>query len=175
MSEMNNSYAVLSRLLHDRHRAVHHVLFVGLILFFWFLFSVNRIKGMPDLLRLVLYSSTYIAIAYLNIYYLFSEFMLKGRPLMYIGLSLLSFVLSYIIQQVIHATSAEQLKSDLTPSLMLLTDMMINAITYCMFIGIGLSIKFIKMWLKSEIRISSLEQENLKANLHNLKSQVSPH
>ncbi|HOZ87628.1 MAG TPA: histidine kinase, partial [Bacteroidia bacterium] len=57
----------------------------------------------------------------------------------------------------------------------LLADVLINAITYCMFIGIGLSVKLIKMWLGSEQKILSLEKENLRANLNNLKNQVSPH
>jgi len=44
-----------------------------------------------------------------------------------------------------------------------------------MFIGIGLSVKMIKMWLNSEKKIISLERENLQAKLSSLRNQISPH
>jgi LytS/YehU family sensor histidine kinase len=172
---MTQSYQFLHRILNDRFRVLHHALFTGLIVFFWFLFHLQRTHGMNDLLKLILYASTYIAIAYLNIYYLFSRLLLRGHVAAYFVLTLLSFAASYFTQALIWFSSCEQLRQDLTPSIPLFTDMLINAITYCMFIGIGLSAKMIKMWLRSELRVHSLEKENLKANLYQLKSQVSPH
>lgn len=57
----------------------------------------------------------------------------------------------------------------------MLSDMTINFISYTMFIGVGLSVKMIKSWVSSETKIIALEKENLKAQLSNLKSQLSPH
>jgi two-component system, LytTR family, sensor kinase len=172
---MNNSYQFLSRMLSDKYRPLHHAMFMGLIVFFWFLFHIHRTAGFGDLLRLVLYASTYIAIAYLNIYVLFPRFLLKGKIGKYTILSVLTFAASYFTQALIYFSDCEKLRQELTPSWLLAADMLINAITYCMFIGIGLSVKMLKMWVRSELRINSLEKENLKANLHQLKSQVSPH
>jgi two-component system LytT family sensor kinase len=176
---MNQSYLVLGKLLDNKYRLIHHTLFTGLIFSFWFLFSVNGshngMKSMMDLIKVILYSLTYILIAYFNIYFLFKRYLLRGRIGMHILLSLITFVISYVIQGLIYFKSWEQFRNDFTFSWPLITDMLINTITYCMFIGIGLSFKMIKMWMNSEKRVMSLEQENLKANLINLKSQVSPH
>ena len=91
------------------------------------------------------------------------------------NLSISTFILSYVTQKLIYFENWEQFIGVFRPRVTLFADMMINAITYCMFIGIGLSVKMIKMWLNSERKIISLEKENLTANLNNLKSQVSPH
>jgi two-component system, LytTR family, sensor kinase len=172
---MKNHSQGVAKFLEDRYRGLHHLLFVTLILFFWFLFSFERLKALPDMLKLVFYASTYIAVAYLNIYVLFPRFLMRGKIVTYVTLSASSFVCSYLVQNFIYMKGCDELVNDLTPSLPLLADMLINAITYCMFIGIGLSVKFIRKWMRSELRISYLEQEKLQATLSNLKSQVSPH
>lgn len=172
---MNLSYIALERLLDNKYRVIQHLVFISLIVAFWFLFEVNRLNTVTDVVKVILYSSTYLIIAYLNIFFLFWRFLLRGKFLAYIFLSLLTFIISYITQSLIYFKSWEQFYEKLTPTVPLFADMMINAITYCMFIGIGLSVKMIKMWVSSERKIISLEQENLKANLNNLKSQISPH
>lgn len=172
---MNQSYIVLGRLLDNKYRLIHHALFVSLICFFWFLFHINYLKTAADIIKLVLYSSTYLVIAYLNIYVLFRRYVLQGKIGLYILLSLITFIISYITQNFIYFKTWEQFYQDLTLSVPLVADMLINAITYCMFIGIGLSVKMIKMWMSSERKVFTLEQENLKAKLSNLKSQISPH
>ncbi|MBL7934161.1 MAG: histidine kinase, partial [Bacteroidia bacterium] len=172
---MSQSYFVLGRLLNNRYRLIHHAIFVFLIFFFWFLFSVNQLKKPTDFLKLIAYSMTYVTIAYFNIYFLFSRYLMKNRIKMYVLLSVLTFIMSYLTQALIYIKDCNQLQKDLALSWALLADMMINAITYCMFIGIGLSVKMIKMWMNSEQKVISLEQENLKAKLSSLKSQISPH
>jgi two-component system LytT family sensor kinase len=172
---MNQPFIVLGKLLNNKHRWAHHALFIGLIFSFWFLYRIHHLNTASDIIKIVLYSLTYVIIAYLNIYFLFRKYLLSGRVIQYILLSLITFVISYVTQNFIYFENWDQFYKDLTLSAPLVADMMINAITYCMFIGIGLSVKMIKMWLSSERRISSLEQENLKAKLNNLKSQISPH
>jgi two-component system, LytTR family, sensor kinase len=172
---MKNSFVLLSRLLDDKYRLAQHVLFTGLIFFFWFLFRLTKLNTLEDVVLLSLYSATYVVIAYVNIYFLFSRFLLKGKLLTYLILSGITFVSGYLTQSFIYFDGWEAWQKKFTFAVPLVADMLINAITYYMFIGIGLSVKLIKLWIKSEQRISSLEQENLKANLHNLKSQVSPH
>jgi len=172
---MDQSYLVLARLLDNKYRLVHHTLFISLILFFWCLFSLNELATPGGIVKLILYSSTYVAIAYFNIYFLFKRYLLRGNIGLYILFSAITFVLSYVTQNFIYFKTWEKFFSDFTFSVPLLADMAINAITYCMFIGIGLSVRMIKMWMRSEHRIMSLEEENLKAKLSNLKSQLSPH
>lgn len=172
---MNQSYHVLAKLLDNRYRLIHHILFIGLILLFWFLFTITSLKFLKDVVEYLLYSLTYVIIAYFNIYVLIPRFLMPGKLLTYAFISVLTFATSYLTQQFIYFKTWEKLHHDLRPSLLLLADMMINAITYCMFIGIGFSVKMIKMWMNSERKIFTLEQENLKAKLNNLKSQVSPH
>lgn len=101
--------------------------------------------------------------------------MLRGKILLYILLSVITFILSYVSQKFIYFKDWEKFFKEFEPTIQLWADMMINAITYCMFIGIGLSVKMIKMWLNSEQKVVMLEQENLKATIANLKSQISPH
>jgi two-component system, LytTR family, sensor kinase len=172
---MNQSYFLLSRLLDNKYRLLQHGLFVTVVILFWSMFSLGRLNTGLDFLKLIAYSLTYLLVAYFNIYYLFKRFLLPGRLGGYVGISLLTFVISYLTQHFIYFESCQKTRMELTPSVPLFADMTINAITYCMFIGIGLSVKMIKMWLNSERKIMTLEQENLKANLNNLKSQINPH
>ena len=170
---MHSHQALPARLMENNFRVFRHAAFMGLILFFWFLFSFQRLSTAADVGRLVLYGSTYIAVAYLNMYYLFPRFLLRGRTGAYAGLSLASFLTSYLLQNLVYFKGCDALANDLTPSLPLLADIGINSITYCMFIGIGLSAKYIGKWIRSELRISALEKENLQAKLNSLRSQVS--
>jgi sensor histidine kinase YesM len=161
--------------LDNKYRLIHHILFISLIFLFWYLFTVISSRPTESYYKTALYSSTYVGVAYLNIYVLFSRLLLRGKLAKYVLVSLLTFVTSYVIQNLIYFRDWEQFRKDFTFSAQLVADMMINAITYYMFIGIGLSGKMIKKWLTSERRIMSLEQESLKSKLSNLKSQVSPH
>jgi two-component system, LytTR family, sensor kinase len=172
---MNNSFISLGKLLDNKYRLIHHILFIGLILLFWFLFTITSLNFLSDFVKYLLYSSTYLIIAYFNIYFLFQRFMMRGKILLYILFSVITFVMSYVSQKFIYFKDWEQFFKEFDPTIQLLADMMINAITYCMFIGIGLSVKMIKMWLSSQQKVVMLEQENLKATLANLKSQISPH
>lgn len=172
---MNHSYVVLGKLLDNKYRLIHHILFISLILLFWFLFTITSLKFLSDVIEYLLYSATYVIIAYFNIYFLFQRYLMQGKIGLYVLFSIITFAMSYVSQRFIYFKDWEKFFIDLEPSITLVADMMINAITYCMFIGIGLSVKMIKMWLSSERKVLLLEQENLKANLSNLKSQVSPH
>jgi two-component system, LytTR family, sensor kinase len=172
---MNQSYIVLSRLLDNKYRLIHHALFVTLIFLFWFLYTISLLKAPSDVIKVILYSTTYVVIAYLNIYFLFKKFLMQGRIGAYLIISALTFATSYVTQHFIYFKSWEEFRNELTPSVPLFSDMLINAITYYMFIGIGLSVKMMKMWMSSQQKVSTLEQENLKARLSNLRSQISPH
>lgn len=172
---MNDSYAVLSKLLNKRFRSIHHALYIFLIVFFWFLFDVMTLESVTDVIKMLLYASTYLTIAYLNIYVLFERYLLQGKTVSYILISLLTFITSYILQKFIYFNSWDQLWIDLKPTVPNIANMLINTITYCMFIGVGLSVRMLKLWIQGEQKINTLEQENLKATLNNLKSQISPH
>lgn len=171
---MEHSYTVLARLLDNKWRVWQHVVYVLLIFLFWFLFIFNKSRE-PEYIRATLFASTYVIVAYINIYVLFKNYLLKGRFFTYALVSLLTFISSYIVQGFIYFRNWEQMKREFTPSWALLADFMINIITYYMFIGIGLSVKTLKLWLNSERRVMALEQESLRSKLNLLRSQVSPH
>lgn len=172
---MKTSVTAMSVLLDNRFRVFQHIAFTGLIFFFWFLFRIHKIQEQGEILKLSLYSATYTIVAYVNMYFLFGRFLLRGRIAVYALLSVATFVSSYVTQSFIYFEGWEKWRSDFTFGLALAADMLINAITYYMFIGIGLSVRLIKAGIRNEHRIMRLEQENLKANLANLKSQMSPH
>jgi two-component system LytT family sensor kinase len=173
--DIKHSYPTLAKLLANKNRKLHHVLYVALICLFWTLYVYRSIKSPGDVLKVILYSGTYVIISYLNIYVLFKKYLLPGKIRQYILFSAGTFIVSYVIQHFIYFESWQHFRDELTPSWPLLVDMVINAITYYMFIGIGLSVKMLKLWMNSELKVLSLEQENLQARLNNLKSQVSPH
>lgn len=172
---MNPSFLILEKILNNKYRAIHHFFFTGLILIFWFLFTINPLNKFHDLIKTFFYATTYILIAYLNIYVLFTNFLLKGKITFYILSSLLSFAFSYVLQQFIYFKDWDTFNKDLSFSIRSFSDFAINIITYCMFIALGLSVKVIKLLISSEGRIQLLERENLKAELSSLKNQLNPH
>ena len=181
----NDSIAILGSLLSKRYRLLHHLLYILAIFSFWFLYNYNNIHDGVKIFKLFLYSLSYVVIAYFNLYVLFEKYFLLGKLKTYFIFSLLSFFIGYIIQRLIYIKFWEVSFIDLIKSVSVIdkTDnsasvivgIIINMITFSMFIGIGMSVKVIKMWLHSQERISSLESENLRAELNSLKSQLSPH
>jgi hypothetical protein len=172
---MGSANSIIAKLLDNRHRIIHHAVYIGLIATFWFLWSFRSLNSFTDILKTIAYSTTYVVIAYFNIYFLFQRFFFRGKVLAYIFISVLTFFTGYFAQQFIYFTTKEAFLEDMSHTGPLLRDMAINAFTFFMFICIGLAFKMLKMWLNSESKLMLLEQEMLKAKLSNLKSQVNPH
>jgi two-component system LytT family sensor kinase len=172
---MYSSNSIIAKLLDNRYRLIHHVVYISLIATFWFLWSFRSLNSFTDVLKTISYSTTYVVIAYFNIYFLFQRFFIKGKIFGYILISLLTFFTGYFTQQLIYFTTKEAFLEHMSQTGPLLRDMSINAFTFFMFICIGLAFKMLKMWLNSESKLMLLEQDILKAKLSNLKSQVNPH
>jgi two-component system LytT family sensor kinase len=173
--KMNSDNHVITKILNNKFRGLHHSLYISLILAFWFLYSVNMLKSLMDGLKVFAYALTYVLIAYFNIYFLFKRYLITGRIITYLILSISTFLTGYLIQHLIYFVSWEGFIKEMSLTSALVIDLAINAITFLMFICIGLSFKMLKMWLHSESRLMLMEQEILKAKLSNLKSQVNPH
>ncbi len=172
---MGATNSIIAKLLDNRYRIIHHAIYISLIASFWFIWSFRSLNSFTDVLKTIAYSTTYVVIAYFNIYFLFQRFFIKGKVFAYVSISVLTFLTGYFTQQLIYFTTKEAFLEDMSHTGPLLRDMAINAFTFFMFICIGLAFKMLKMWLNSESKLMLLEQEVLKAKLSNLKSQVNPH
>lgn len=163
-------------LLQPQYQLLRHSLYIGIILLFWFAFGYRSIKeGYVEILKLIAYALSYVVIVYFNFLVLMPRLLYKNKIWQYLVLTYASFIIGYVIQQVIYADDWQGLSIMLNNRFDLIRDMIINGITFFMFCGIGWSFSMFKMWLTDEKRIQDLTTENLKAELSNLKNQVNPH
>lgn len=163
-------------LLLPRYKAVRHSLYIGLILLFWTAFGYRNFeKGWWEVVKLAAYAFTYVGAVYFNFLVLMPRLLYKNKILAYIVATYASFIIGYVLQQLIYADEWGGLSVFINSKLDLLRDMIINGITFLMFCGIGWAFSMFKMWLTDEKRIDDLTTENLKAELANLKNQINPH
>lgn len=164
-------------LLLPKYKLLRHSIFIGIVLLFWFAFDIKNIikGGVIPLVQLIAYASTYIAAVYLNFKVLMPRLLLKNKIWQYLVLTYATFLIGYFLQQAIYAKSWNEIVTFFTPGFDLYRDMIINAITFSMFCGLGWAFSMFRLWLTDENRIQELKGENLKAELSNLKNQVNPH
>lgn len=171
------NHPAMKYLLMPKYRILRHSIFMGIVFLFWFAFDINNIiKGRTkELIQLIAYALTYIAAVYLNFLVLMPRLLLKSKVVAYLLLTYATFVAGYVLQQAIYGDAWGGMKIFLEPDFDLFRDMVINGITFMMFCGIGWAFRMFKLWLTDEHRIDELKNENLKAELSNLKNQVNPH
>ncbi len=171
------SHPAMKYLLLPKYKILRHSIFMGIVFLFWFAFDIKDIMkgGIKELVQLVAYALTYIAAVYLNFLVLMPRFLLKSKVMAYLLLTYATFVVGYVLQQLIYTEEWGGLGVFSNPDFDLFRDMVINGITFMMFCGIGWAFRMFKMWLTDENRIHELKNENLKAELSNLKNQVNPH
>ncbi len=163
-------------LLLPQYKLLRHSLYIGIILLFWFAFGYRSIKeGFAEIVKLIAYALSYVVIVYFNFLVLMPRLLYKNKIWPYLLLTYASFIIGYVVQQIIYADDWQGLSIMLNNRFDLIRDMIINGITFFMFCGIGWSFSMFKMWLTDEKRIQDLTTENLKAELSNLKNQVNPH
>lgn len=163
-------------LLLPQYKLLRHSIYIGIILLFWFAFGYRSIKeGFAEIVKLFAYALSYVVIVYFNLLVLMPRVLYKNKIWPYLLLTYASFIIGYVVQQIIYIDDWQGLSIMLNNRFDLIRDMIINGITFFMFCGIGWSFSMFKMWLTDEKRIQDLTTENLKAELSNLKNQVNPH
>lgn len=155
---------------------LRHTLYIGFILAFWTAFGWRYFsEGIKPVLQLAAYALSYVGIIYFNFLVLMPRLLYKNRIVLYLVYTYLSFFSGYTIQHAIYSTTWDEFMQVFVFDEERIRDMVINAITFIMFCGVGWAFSMFKMWLTGENKIVQLENEKLQAELNNLKHQVNPH
>lgn len=115
----------------------------------------------------VLYVTSVLLISffYLNYYYLFPAFYLKGKKFSYINLVLISFLISFIFAWLfIYLYNLPTPNAPLIPIPLLLSFFL----RFCIVLLLSSGIKVYNSWKKAE-------NEKIEAEISYLKSQINPH
>ncbi len=174
--ELYNNPA-MKYLLLPKYKILRHSIYIGVIFLFWFAFDIKNIMkgGVMELIQLIAYALTYVAAVYFNFLVLMPRLLYKNKIWAYLLLTYATFVTGYVLQQLIYTEEWGGIQKIFNPDFNLVRNMIINGITFMMFCGIGWAFSMFKMWLTDEHRIHELKNENLKAELSNLKNQINPH
>jgi hypothetical protein len=155
---------------------VQSIFFSCFVLLFWYLYAYKSITDFKSFVNVFLYASTYNVILLFNIHYLYKNLFLKRKYGLYFFITVFSFLFGYLAQQFIYSENLKELFLSFQNNYKLyIIDWFINILTFTMFGGVGLAFKIILLWSKTQKHLVSLQNENLKIELQNLKSQVSPH
>lgn len=163
-------------LLQPKYGWLRHTLYIGFILAFWTAFGWRYFsEGVKPIVQLAAYAFSYVTIIYFNFLVLMPRLLYKNRIVLYLVLTYASFFIGYAIQQAIYSATWDEFMTLFVFDGARIRDMVINAITFIMFCGVGWAFSMFKMWLTDENKIVQLENEKLQAELSNLKHQVNPH
>lgn len=171
---MDISAVKLPDFLKKYYRPVFHIFLVGTIYTFWIAYVYKSITTWGAFAQIFSYASTYVLIVYFNIYFLFNRFFLKGRLGMYLITTLASFFAGCLVLMRIYSPSWSEFFQSFTRTAFFV-EMLILGIKCITFSGLGITYRLFDMWVEGERKITMLANANLKAELDNLKSQVSPH
>ncbi|WP_294607845.1 histidine kinase [uncultured Bacteroides sp.] len=167
-------------LLAPQYRVARH-LFLQFVVF---LITVNILWNVPirplslpqRLLGWAIYFISIDAVFYINLYWLFPRFLLKGRLMMYaFGVLLVSLVVIVavaVFQIFTVEVTTTAVHSELIPIL-------INAISGVLAMGFtiaGMSaILLLRHWILYNQRVDELQSATLRSELRFLKNQINPH
>lgn len=167
-------------LLAPQYRVARH-LFLQFVVF---LITVNILWNVPirplslpqRLLGWVIYFISIDVVFYINLYWLFPRFLLKGRLLTYafgvLSVSLVIIVAVAVFQILTVEVTTTAVHSELIPIL-------INAISGVLAMGFtiaGMSaILLLRHWILYNQRVDELQSATLHSELRFLKNQINPH
>ena len=167
-------------LLAPQYRVARH-LFLQFVVF---LITVNILWNVPirplslpqRLLGWAIYFSSIDVVFYINLYWLFPRFLLKGRLLTYafgvLSVSLVIIVAVAVFQILTVEVTTTAVHSELIPIL-------INAISGVLAMGFtiaGMSaILLLRHWILYNQRVDELQSATLHSELRFLKNQINPH
>ena len=163
-------------LLDKRYRVLWHIIF-WLVLYvdpFFALLGITPPLDVPwYILMLGLLFDMFLV--YINIYVLLPRFLLKGKIVIYIILSLASLVLILYFNELVmpfEYASEEEAKE---AAQYWLPDYIATLLNNAFMFGMAVSIKLFKYLFEKEQRIQQINEEKLKTELGFLKNQVNPH
>jgi LytS/YehU family sensor histidine kinase len=164
----------LNNLVRLYPKLLFHGFLIAAIYSFWITYASKSSGNAYSASQLLLYGLVYVAMVYGNMAYLFPRFFLKGRILLYLLFSLLSFIAGCLLMQWI-----------LYPdwfcfySYILTREMFIESsaqfMKYSAFTGLGITYTLFMRWQDGEKKITTLKNINLNTELESLKKQISPH
>jgi len=161
----------LARKYYDK---LFHFFLVGMIYTFWFIYSYKSIVNWYSFLQLFSFSGVCVLVTYVEMYVLFKKFFLKGKVLTYVVTSFFLFLIGGMLLQRIYETSWSSFFHAMVKTDFII-EVFVLMILCIAFSGFGITYLLFRMWLESERKISDLANANLKAELENLKKQISPH
>ncbi|MBM2817167.1 MAG: histidine kinase [Ignavibacteria bacterium] len=168
----NNGYAKATR----KEILIHSIIFLLFVFLFWFLYAYDTMKDFISFARVFLYALSYGVILLFNIHYIFGKLYLNRRFVLYIVITISSFLLGYLFQNAVYANSVNECMNFNYPSTAaLIRDVIINILTFTMLGGVGLAFMLLHLWNKTQKQMTELQNLTLKIELQNLKNQVSPH
>jgi len=106
-----------------------------------------------------------VAMVYFNLYYLIPRFFQRDKIVMYVGLTLLTFIINIAIINYIFYD----------PEYSLFTDIFSSFLSTSGVLGIAVAIKISKITYLKQQRLNELQQLQLNTELNYLKKQVNPH
>jgi two-component system, LytTR family, sensor kinase len=163
-------------LLQPRYKVLRHTVYIGFIVLFWVLFGWRYLTdGLWAIVQLGAYTLSYVLIIYFNFLVLMPRYLYKNRVWQFLAITYATFLIGYAIQHAIYVNSWDEFLTLFDFDGPRIRDMMINAITFILFCGVGWAFNMFKMWLTDENKIVELENEKLVAELSNLKHQLNPH
>lgn len=156
---------------------VFRIMFFAVVYGFWFSYAYRGLGEPLTYLQVFLYASTYILVYYFNTGVLLRRFLFQQRYGIYILLTIASFLVSYVVQQLIYPSDMKEMIAIVSAGGLgtLVRDVVINQFTHVMFCGVGLSFKMTGLWVKNMEQINELRNAGLKAEIDRLKGQLSPH
>ena len=114
-------------------------------------------------------------LVYVNIYYLLPKFLVKGKIIIYIILTLLSLALIMYFNELFLPTEYETAEDAREAAKYWLPDKISELLNNAFMFGMAVSIKLFKYLFEKEKRIQEITEEKLRTELGFLKNQVNPH
>jgi sensor histidine kinase YesM len=141
---------------------------------FWFVYSYRSFQSLDSFLRLLYFSTLYLAITYIDGLLLFRLLFLRGRKTSFIVASLLLFIIGSLLLGRIYEESWQSFFAAFTNPLFY-KEVAESFILCIIFSGFCISFILFGKWIDTERKVAVLAQAKLTAELENLKSQISPH
>lgn len=157
----------------DKYRIVAHLLFWGYI----YLSDVLSLFGIlePGIYDWIFFMilALDILIVYLNLYFLIPKFLLKRKYLRYIEFTILSVLINSFIS--FYITYPWEEMGDPQIELPSVSFIFGSFEATMSMVILAMTIKLLKIFARNQMRITNLENTNLKTELTFLKNQINPH
>lgn len=155
-------------ILDNRYRWLFHLFFWVLIYLDELLSLIGVTSSIPNIHLLGFEVGADMTMVYLNLYVLIPRFLLRQRPLAYIGLTLLTLVLNVGLMYYLYILP-------MGGNIDLVAFSITTFLTTGTLLGTAIGIKIFKIFIQKQQRLKELERANLETELAFLKDQINPH